>query len=42
MNTQEQILLYCDADRRAQMTAEEIAACPTVGEAEETQKCANS
>ena len=38
MSTQEQIALYCDADKRAQMTAEEIAACPTVGEAEESLK----
>ena len=35
MSMQQQIALYCDADKRAQMTAEEIAACPTVGEAEE-------
>ena len=38
MSTQEQITLYCDADKRTQMTAEEIAACPTVGEAEEALK----
>lgn len=33
---EERIYIFADADKRKSLTAEELAACPTVGEALET------